>query len=797
MITDAEIESVASLSGLQRASRQKELLNREKNRLQEEYKNEPEKIKVEYDKIKDDMVKRLKKIKVGAADIPTLNQITSMNIYSNNSLITEKDLLSTNLKNIEIRNPKKEVLTLLESNAFASATGILKNNLDLIHETLKESFMETEFKDLSNRFPINKYLGALNVSKADVRKEIYEYWGNIGKLFDEFVKDTIDFFDEVQKSNLSDEVKNKFSKFWNESDIDGLDYIIKFPSVIEDFLTHQQRYFNLIMNIRAAEKLIETVSSEDFDKDEMAEAENAMEEWMQKLELESRTSGDEWEQQMSVHQDIIDIVGEEWDVDFEEATKSEADPLFVYLFRKGDRLLSVTEQGEDTLREILTNAKESIEDEDFKISFDLEVNIEDWLEEIENSHVLDESVDFYLPAYVMDNKEFDEIYTQTTFTTYSNNKETPSAILNRIEDFFEELQKLLSNTITIPSKPQTVRGERRGTDMGTTFRGSKDTRLGEALPSRYIEVRGRSGGLRDEFNPSKMNDKLKGSLTKMMESANEYFFKPSYSGRVVVSSPDFASSIGSLIFQILSLDLGLETVMGAGYSKLARGSSKTIKTDDLRNIADFLENMYASTIRIDTTLITEAKQAARSLTKLMGNKDNNDNYMAALLYYFMNEINDKRFENKKFNGKSIKERAEEFEEDYKAGEVYPIFALPYFLSANQGLITQGDSAKKQEYKRIKSIYSRVQADLPLIMKMMLKAHDTARKQLGKEVVYGCLSFDEKGFDTIINKMYVEQNVDLSYLEVENIIKDEDSHENISKEYGISSDQVYIIKAHFR
>lgn len=798
MITDEEIESIAFLSGLQRASRQKELLNRERNRLEQEYKNEPEKIKDEYEKIKTDLSKRLKKTGGGLASVGPLNEIISMNIYSNNALINEQALNDTSLKNIEIRNPKREVLSLLESGAFESTSGKLKDNLDLIYESLKDSFMQTEFKDLSNKFPINEYLGALNASKADVRKKIYEYWGNIGKLFEQFVLDTNDFFNEVEKSNLSDEVKDKFSKLRDESDIRSLEYIINFPPVIEDFLTPQQRYFNLIMNIEVAEKLIQTISSGDLDEEELSEAENAMEEWMQRLEVESKTVGEDWEQQMSVHQDIIDLIPEEWPIDFAETTKAEADPLFVYKFRQGDNLLSVTERGEDDLRTIISEAKDAIEDEDFKISFDLEVNLEDWLDDIEDSYVLDNNIDFYLPAYVMDNMEFSEIYTQNTFTSYSGGKVVPSNVLNNIEDFFEEIQKLLSlGEITVPSKPQTVRGEKRGTDIGQTFRNVKGSRLSEALPSRYVEVRGRKGELRDEFNPAKMNDALKGSLVKMMESANEYFFKPSYSGRVVVSSPDFASSIGSLIFQILSLDLGLNTVMGAAYSKLTRGSSKTIKTDDLRNIADFLENMYASTIKIDTTLITEAKLASRSLTQLMGNKDNNDNYFSAMLYYFMNEIDDKQMENKKFNGKTIKERADEYEEDYKRGEVYPIFALPYFLNANQGLITQGDSAKKEQYNRIKSIYSRVQPDLPLIMKMMLKAHDTARKQLGKEVVYGYLSFDENGFDTIINKMYVEQNVDLSYLEVENIIKDENSHENISKEYGISSDQVYIIKGHFR
>jgi len=80
---------------------------------------------------------------------------------------------------------------------------------------------------------------------------------------------------------------------------------------------------------------------------------------------------------------------------------------------------------------------------------------------------------------------------------------------------------------------------------------------------------------------------------------------------------------------------------------------------------------------------------------------------------------------------------------------------------------------------------------------MLKAHDVVREQLGKPIVYGFMPFNEVGFDTIIKKMQVEENLDLSSFEVENIVKEMDSHENISKEFGISAEQVYLIKAHFR
>jgi len=80
---------------------------------------------------------------------------------------------------------------------------------------------------------------------------------------------------------------------------------------------------------------------------------------------------------------------------------------------------------------------------------------------------------------------------------------------------------------------------------------------------------------------------------------------------------------------------------------------------------------------------------------------------------------------------------------------------------------------------------------------LLKAHDAVREQLGKDVIYGFIPLTEYGIEKMITKMQVDENIDLSTLEVENIVKAVDSHDNISKEYGISSEQVYMIKANFR
>ena len=57
--------------------------------------------------------------------------------------------------------------------------------------------------------------------------------------------------------------------------------------------------------------------------------------------------------------------------------------------------------------------------------------------------------------------------------------------------------------------------------------------------------------------------------------------------------------------------------------------------------------------------------------------------------------------------------------------------------------------------------------------------------------------NEYGIERVINKMQVEENIDLTMFEVEQIVKAVDSHSNISTEYGISKEQVYLIKANFR
>ena len=81
---------------------------------------------------------------------------------------------------------------------------------------------------------------------------------------------------------------------------------------------------------------------------------------------------------------------------------------------------------------------------------------------------------------------------------------------------------------------------------------------------------------------------------------------------------------------------------------------------------------------------------------------------------------------------------------------------------------------------------------------VLAAHDGIRKMLGKPIYYGTSNLDDFGHiakaqDTLV-KSY---NVDISAVEIENIVNEFDSMESLAKKYGVPSDSVYYLKANFR
>ena len=81
---------------------------------------------------------------------------------------------------------------------------------------------------------------------------------------------------------------------------------------------------------------------------------------------------------------------------------------------------------------------------------------------------------------------------------------------------------------------------------------------------------------------------------------------------------------------------------------------------------------------------------------------------------------------------------------------------------------------------------------------LLEAHDNIRKMLNKPVYYKYGNIEDfANVSTTIDILKSTFNVDVTALDIENIVQDTDSMENLGLKYGIPSEGVYFIKGNFR
>ena len=81
---------------------------------------------------------------------------------------------------------------------------------------------------------------------------------------------------------------------------------------------------------------------------------------------------------------------------------------------------------------------------------------------------------------------------------------------------------------------------------------------------------------------------------------------------------------------------------------------------------------------------------------------------------------------------------------------------------------------------------------------ILNAHDSIRKMIGKPIYYNTSKLDNFSHMSIaIATMQKNYNVDVNAVEVENIVNEFGSLEQVGEKYGVPSESVYFLKANFR
>ena len=856
--TDAEAESIKSSSGSAKTTIIKRIRQKaqEKIKQSQEYLQKPEGTvrdnyyKEEYKKWNQEFLKhiRVKKKDVGEGNLSgsQFAKIVAMNIYHDGNLISGSDIVNSLLDGkLDVRNPKLEVFDeQFAKDYMASQTNIGKN-LRAIKNAIERKAIKVEGVDLSNKFPLNKFLGAIDISKGENREAVYSYWEGIANKFGKVKEDMQVLYEELKKYIEENDVslardfetsrdrREKSSasllqlldSTFDMREIDRLQYIANFEKVkSKEVLSPMHNYFNIAGALIAAEHL--------FDKDGVSsggakafandssegESYGGFSTKEQQLQAEALTqlkdsdlgeSGNRIQDSREIDLNEYSDDSKKWESDVKKI-QMETDPLLMYSYFKGDKLISMSEEGYEELQEFLEELIDKIEETEdmeadeskrFKVTVDFKTNIEQWLENIEDTTSLDRESGFWLPISVMDDADFDDLYEGSINQDFEgvDGGVVDLDNLDEIEEFFEALYRFVSDdVISFATASRTSKRRQMGTDIQETFRqkasGRRQKITRRAAQRQFRGTEGEEGALSDELPES-----LKGALEKFMESSIEYYFDPSFTGMLPIQVPSFLSGTGVKIMQTLSLDLGLDSVMSGAYQKLMEGSEEDFNAEDLKNIANFLDNMFLKSIRIEPELIEMGERAANSMTDIFGQntEQSNNDYFGAIIHHFMEETGKKEFEDDDFNGQSIKKRASNFEKGLKSRKAYPVFAMPFWLDKNQGLITGKDKQTKSQYERLKEIFEEVQSDLPVLIHKMLNAHDAIREQLGLPVYYGFFPNSQLGYEAMSNMMFKKENIDMTNYEVESVLKMVDSHENIGKEFGISSEQVYLIKSHFR
>mgnify|MGYP003110189176 FL=1 len=676
-------------------------------------------------------------------------------------------------------------------------------------------FEETKQELKRIQVDVYKYLGAVSLSEYDTREDVYEFWKEVGEKYKDFKDDLTNFFDAVEKLDSDTKEVKRFKAeikdIRDEYEEESLQYIVKMQKIYMGVPPAAERYISIIEGIETANRLnaLKEEIAEELEGDETPVEIEGKQEAFEAALLQFENWSGEAEAALndlkSVDEKVEEVADDMPEIEF-NSEDVVIDPLLAIEFARNKKLISFTQDGKRKLRTLINKIKK-----DMNVVLDFRASLNNMLDDIEESLIFDSDDDnYHLPITVTRAKGIDEFIKKDTFIASYNegedNEEKISIkVLDTLNELFDKIHKALTN------KRWGFAVMTRTAGRSTTFSGgTKVTRkdkgkIAEILRDTSGKKRGgrqnpKGFGARGDIKQEVL-DEISGEVVKLLESATAYYLEPLYTGRLPIEIPRYASGRGIKVLASWANQYGAKNVMGEGYNLLASPKGmKIANADDLKNLADFLTLVDSPAMRIEDKTIEAAEAATDALTKIFGKEtsEQNANYFSALLYHFMQESEEMELQDEEIENKEIKDRAEEFIKDYNARKPFPIFVLPHFLDQNQGILTKND-AMKQQYNRLKKLYTSgdLEDDLPYVFNKLLKAHDAIRKTLGKEVNYAFVPLTYDGIDSVINKMQIEENIDLSHLEVKNIVKDLDSHSNISKEYGITEEQVYLIKSHFR
>ncbi len=708
--------------------------------------------------------------------------------------------------------------------AFTS-NKIAQNNLLFILEQIEEDDVEPKQREL--KYPLGELMGAVDVSKGDTRKKVYKFWSSVVKEKEGVFLQSLEDLSQLLKQ-LDNEEANKFISRY---DLDGGDYtqfiyIADFPFADVLVADAGARLVLLLIRIMQAQGLYDKISEMKDTPEERQREENisgGKQEAMEQAFLNAVGSDSQYTG-ATISEDDLNSASEEFEglPAFMEKAKSipaKADPLLVWENSRNVKLVAIIKKHYDILKKYLEGA---LAQDD--LTFSVKGNISRLLDELEDTLAIEgieenpegenSTFPFALPLSVLADKSFYVVYGRMEEGFYplstqdggqrvnvDYDKKIDYDNMNFIKEFFNDLSSLVlvSDKKSFPQGAREAVGVRATRGQGKTTIDFKDTQRGSAIQSyaKDTAYKPTPPQLESTFKEGEAKEVVK----KFFKAAEEYYYEPMNKGMLPVSVPSFYNAVGGKVVKEINKLLGNSSGITSPFFRSTRRYSQ-IKPNDFRNIIDYLKDYQDIDTNVTNNLITAGKRAAKSLKKFGVESSDALGFISLLLFNIMDETQDFSKKNRKIKGKTIEERANETRTGSSSFKLDFINTLEEKQSLFAGGSREESERRETYFELMELLRNSVKEDSPvtigkMINKKLLNAHDVIRKALGKETVYGFLPLTFDSVDLIIEKMHKEENLDLSHMEVENIVKSIDSHDSIGRDYGITSDHVYLIKARFR
>lgn len=643
-------------------------------------------------------------------------------------------------------------------------------------------------------------LGEVNLMKADDREKLYLFWERVQDKYPELEKAVEDLKEALEKLRPDD---SEYQKLVAELETPPA-YIKHIGIVKKGFNNHVERLIEVLARLGARKPKVTEYSRQNIRTKPSGETRPELSQRSREKApgggRDDRAVSDAWRSEgeqipldiYTVELELDPILWHNIDTEAQELQAGMGEDLQMLLEELEEIQLDLPEGDQKQLvTDLIDELKSSVKDIPDAIMF---LPITRWLSEFDSEVV----------------SEIDEI-----------TKETGKffAILNRL--FLE------SGKLPISMSPK-VGGPQRGATGGSVQVSGKDD------PQQFRKPR--TQGTPAEIPSPKTDEYVKAvqeEFDVLKELLNAYYFHPLSKGKFVDDEkpdfvdeggmdfgeefdPDATTQEGRYPFRAMELNFGTHPKARTLQNMLRALDDNFFDTELLEDLINFLKLLkggfssvegwenYIREIQIGITqILDELLPDFKEENRIWGAGKVGEALLAQQDSKLLSEL--------KFFNKPLNEFYEKYlemgDKEMPLSNIRSIMQSPEFQNLMR---EEKENSSKEDYDALdKSIDKILELTEPRketgvkeeidtqegrIGKSLLTVHDYINKMNGSPVYYGTLNVnDVDDIDYLINKIELEDKVDINCIEITGIVNAIDSHNNISKAFGFNESIVYKIK----